>query len=270
MNILDKIIASKKKEISLNKEMKPIKFLESSRFYSAKPVSLKQYVLRKDKPGIIAEFKRKSPSKPAINLNADIEKISIGYMQAGASALSVLTDGEYFGAKEEDLSIARKYNFCPILRKDFIIDSYQIIEARAMGADAILLIAEILDKTSLKELASFAKSLGLEVLVEVHSEDQLAKLNEYIDLIGVNNRDLSTFKTNIENSIQLASKLPESLVKISESGLKTASDLFTLTQNGYDGFLIGERFMAHADPVKACQKLIREYNSLLQQEIINA
>ena len=141
-------------------------------------------------------------------------------MQAGASALSILTDCLYFGAKEEDLSTARKYNFCPILRKDFIIDPYQITEARAMGADAILLIAEVLKKDKLLELAKFAHSLNLEVLMEVHCDDQIPKCNEYVDLIGVNNRDLKTFKTSIQHSINIHSKLPADILKISESGIK--------------------------------------------------
>src|SRR5918993_1938530 len=169
MNILDQIIEHKRKEVSERKELYPIKFLEQSIFFGTQPVSLKRYIQREDKSGIIAELKRKSPSKGVINPHVSVERTSIGYMQAGASALSVLTDKNLFGGSNEDLTMARKFNFCPILRKDFTIDEYQIIEAKSIGADAILLIAAALDAPRLKTLASFAHTFGLEVLLEVHN-----------------------------------------------------------------------------------------------------
>ena len=173
MNILDQIIEHKRKEVSERKELYPIKFLEQSIFFGTQPVSLKKYIQREDKSGIIAEIKRKSPSKGIINPHVSVERTSIGYMQAGASALSVLTDKNFFGGSNEDLTTARKYNFCPILRKDFTIEEYQIVEAKSIGADAILLIAAVLDASRLKALASFAHTFGLEVLLEVHNEEEL-------------------------------------------------------------------------------------------------
>ncbi|HHH53657.1 MAG TPA: indole-3-glycerol-phosphate synthase, partial [Bacteroidetes bacterium] len=188
MNILNKIIKEKIKEVDELKELYPVKLLERSIYFDTQAVSLKEYLKKENASGIIAEFKRKSPSKAWINKYADVEKVTLGYMQAGASALSVLTDKTFFGGSNDDLTKARKFNFCPILRKDFIIDEYQIYEAKSIGADAILLIAEVLDKTILKNLAKKSHELGLEVLMEIHSEKQLNKLNEFVDVLGVNNR----------------------------------------------------------------------------------
>src|ERR1041385_4589017 len=165
MDILEKIIAHKRKEVAERKSLYPVKLLEKSIYFSSPCVSLRKYLLRSDKVGVIAEFKRRSPSKGVINRYAPVERTSIGYMQAGASALSVLTDSEFFGGKSEDLSTARKFNYCPILRKDFTIDEYQIVEAKSIGADAILLLANVLDAKKVKAFAKFAKSLGLEVLL---------------------------------------------------------------------------------------------------------
>jgi len=195
MNILEEIVANKKKEIAQKKELFPVKLLEQSLYFKGKPVSLKQYLQRPDKVGIIAEFKRKSPSKGIINGHASVEPTSIGYMQAGASGLSVLTDEKYFGGKNDDLSTARRFNFCPILRKDFIVEEYQIVEAKSIGADAILLIAACLTPEEIKGLSSFAKSLELEVLMEVHNEDELNRsLTSTLDIVGVNNRNMETFE----------------------------------------------------------------------------
>src|SRR5689334_188395 len=194
MNILDEIIAYKKKEVADRKELYPVKLLEQSHYFATQPVSLKKYIQRDDLSGIIAEIKRKSPSKGVINPHVSVERTSIGYMQAGASALSVLTDTNFFGGSNDDLMTARKFNFCPILRKDFTIDEYQIVEAKSIGADAILLIAAALPPARVKELAAFAHSFGLEVLLEVHNEEELnANLDAQADLIGVNNRNLKTF-----------------------------------------------------------------------------
>src|SRR5688572_19192414 len=185
MNILDQIIEYKRKEVSERKELYPVKFLEQSIYFGTQPVSLKKYIQREDKSGIIAEIKRKSPSKGVINPHVSVERTSIGYMQAGASALSVLTDKQFFGGSNEDLTIARKYNFCPILRKDFTIDEYQIVEAKSIGADAILLIAAVLSSDQINKLTGFAHSLGLEVLLEVHDEEELkSNLETGADLIG--------------------------------------------------------------------------------------
>jgi indole-3-glycerol phosphate synthase len=262
MNILDKIVAQKQKEVAQKKELYPTQLLEKSAFFNGKTVSLNHYIKRADKTGIIAEFKRKSPSKPSINIYANVEEVSIAYMQAGASALSILTDSTFFGGKSEDLTIARKYNFCPILRKDFIVDEYQVIEARSIGADAILLIAEILTKEEVKNLSSLAHSLGMEVLFELHSEPQLDKYVNDIKLIGVNNRDLDTFKTDINFSKGLVGKLPSGITKVSESGIHSAQELVELKACGYDGFLIGEQFMKSANPGEACKAFIQEILSV--------
>ena len=262
MNILEKIVAQKKEQVVNGKALVPIKKLEDSLYYDTPSISLSNYIKRSDKDGIIAEFKRRSPSKPAINLYADPKPVSIGYMQAGASALSVLTDGPNFGGSHEDLVIARSYNYSPILRKDFIIDEYQIIEAKSIGADAILLIAEILDKEQVNNLSSFAHSIGMEVLLELHSEKEIDKIGSHIDVIGVNNRDLKTFKTDINHSLDMVNALPKEITKISESGIKTPEQAFSLHQAGFNGFLIGELFMKHHSPQQACSDFIQSLKRL--------
>lgn len=259
MNILDKIIAFKTKEVSERKSLYPTKLLEQSIFFPSDVVSLKKYLLREDKAGIIAEIKRKSPSKGIIHEFVSIEQTSIGYMQGGASALSILTDTEFFGGTNEDLTTARKYNYCPILRKDFTIEEYQIVEAKSIGADAILLIAAALKPKKLKSLAKFAKSLGLEVLMEVHNEEELkGHLNEHLDIVGVNNRDLKTFEVSEETSIKLVEGIPNDFVKISESGISNPETVVRLKNHGFQGFLIGEYFMSHSRPGAACAEFIRK------------
>jgi indole-3-glycerol phosphate synthase len=263
MNILDEIIQDKYKEVEERKSLYPIKLLEQSIYFQSPVVSLKKYVQREDKSGIIAEIKRKSPSKGIINAHVSIERTSIGYMQAGASALSVLTDSKYFGGSKEDLMIARKFNFCPILRKDFVVDEYQIIEAKSMGADAILLIAAALEPSKLQTLARFAKTLQLEILLEVHNNKELQdNLTADVDLIGVNNRDLKTFITDIEISKQLADKIPNQFVKVSESGIENPATIIELKKFGFEGFLMGQNFMQHSRPEKACRDFITELKRL--------
>lgn len=263
MNILEKIIADKYKEVAERKSLVPVKLLEKSTFFEGKVVSMKKYVTHPEKSGIISEFKRKSPSKGMINGAASVETVSIGYMQAGASALSILTDKDYFGGSNEDLKIARKFNFCPILRKDFVVDEYQIIEAKSIGADCILLIAAALEPEKLKSLAYFAKSLGLEVLLEVHDGDELAQsINDGVDLIGVNNRNLKTFEVSIDTSLELVDQIPSSFIKISESGISDPNTLIKLKKAGFDGFLIGENFMKSSRPEQAAYNFIKDYQKL--------
>ena len=257
MNILDEIIAYKKEEIKQRKELYPVKLLEKSIHFEAPAVSLKRYLLREDKCGIIAEIKRKSPSKGLINPHVSIERTSIGYMQAGASALSILTDEKYFGGSNDDLKLARKFNFCPILRKEFIVDEYQVLEAKSIGADAILLIAAALEPDQIKNLSGHARSFGLEVLMEVHSEVELQKnIHDSVDIIGVNNRDLKTFKTDLETSAWLSEKIPTNFVKISESGIHDPEDIIYLKKYGFQGFLMGEHFMKQSRPEKGCAEFI--------------
>jgi indole-3-glycerol phosphate synthase len=259
MDILYKIISHKEKEIAERKSLYPVKLLEKSIYFPTECVSLRKYLLREDKVGIIAEIKRKSPSKGMIHEYVSIEQTSISYMQGGASALSILTDTEFFGGTNEDLTTARKFNFCPILRKDFVIDEYQIVEAKSIGADAILLIAAALSPKKLYELAQFAKSLGLEVLMEVHNREELDKhLNDSLDVVGVNNRDLKTFNVSVETSIELADVIPNKFVKISESGISQPETVIMLMSHGFQGFLIGEYFMSHSRPGAACGEFIRK------------
>ncbi len=256
MTILDEIITYKRKEVAARAETHPIKLLEQSLYFQSECVSLKHYIKREDKSGIIAEFKRKSPSKGMINEYANVEKVAIGYMQAGASALSVLTDNHFFGGKNEDLTTARKFNFCPILRKDFTVSEYQIIEAKSIGADAILLIAAVLSKEEIKQFTTLAHNLGLEVLLEVHTQEELDKYIPEIKLVGINNRNLKTFNVDFENSIQLAQQLPKETVKIAESGINNPTNIIELKQHGFDGFLIGENFMKTASPELECKRFI--------------
>lgn len=258
MNTLEKIIAHKKEALKEQKTLYPIALLQKSIYFNTPVVSLKKYLKRPDKSGIIAEFKRQSPSKGAINPYASVEEVTIGYMQAGASALSVLTDSHFFGGKNDDLTTARNYNFCPVLRKDFIIDEYQIIESKSIGADAVLLIAACLSKEELKNLYSLAKSLGLEVLLEIHHEEELEKILDNEMIIGVNNRDLKTFEVSINQSIKMYDLLPKNAIKISESGIKSVGDIYYLKEVGYDGFLIGETFMKTPNPSQACFNFIKE------------
>ncbi|MGE0589169.1 MAG: indole-3-glycerol phosphate synthase TrpC [Cyclobacteriaceae bacterium] len=263
MDKLTEIINHKKREVETRKELYPVRLLEQSIFFPTKSLSLKHYIKREDKSGIIAEIKRKSPSKGDINPYVSVERTSIGYMQAGASALSILTDKEFFGGSNDDLVVARRFNFCPILRKEFIIDEYQIVESKSIGADAILLIAAVLNENELQVLTQFAHSIQLEVLIEIHDESELDRcVKAGSDLVGVNNRNLRTFEVDLNQSIRLAEKLPNDAVKIAESGIDSAATAAYLRQNGFDGFLIGERFMKTARPEIAAGEFIKELNRL--------
>lgn len=264
MTILDKIVAHKRTEVLEQKELFPVKRLEQSIYFETQPVSFRSYLEREDKVGIVAEIKRKSPSKGLIHPYVNVEQLSIGYMQAGASAISVLTDKEFFGGSNNDLTTARTFNFCPILRKDFIVDEYQVVEARSIGADVILLIAAVLSPEEIQNLAKTAHSLGLEVLLEVHNEEELANSPlDHVDVLGVNNRNLHDFSVSLETSEALAAKIPEGVTKISESGIRTAKDIVRLRKVGYKGFLIGEQFMSHSRPDEACARLVHDVKALL-------
>lgn len=256
--ILDKIVAYKKEEVRQRKALYSTDLLEQSIYFETPIVSLVEFLKRPGMQGIIAEFKRKSPSKGNINLYAEVEEVSIGYMQAGASALSVLTDEHFFCGSAKDLTEARRFNYAPILNKNFIIDEYQIIEAKSMGADVILLIAECLEASELRDLAGFAKRLGMEVLMELHTEEQLDKLCPAIDLLGVNNRNLKSFEVDLENSLRIAALLPDNLVKVAESGINHPDTVVLLQEHGFEGFLIGEYFMQHDRPQEACEKFIQQ------------
>ncbi|HEX8328191.1 MAG TPA: indole-3-glycerol phosphate synthase TrpC [Hymenobacter sp.] len=261
--ILQTIIAHKRKEVATRRELVPVKLLESSLYFRSQPLSLRQYLRREGSSGLIAEFKRKSPSKGWINQYAPVERTTLGYMQAGAAALSILTDGEFFGGKNEDLTVARRFNFCPILRKDFVVDEYQILEAKSIGADAVLLIAAVLTPTEITALGSLARSLGLEVLLEVHDGEELARSAnaDAVNLIGVNNRNLHDFSLSLDTSLELAAAIPAEFVKVSESGISNAAAIGQLREAGYQGFLLGEAFMRHARPERACAALVQEISA---------
>lgn len=255
MNILDRIVAVKKKEVAARKVATPIKALETAFNFQRETISLADKL--RAEPGVIAEFKRKSPSRSNINLEASVADVAKGYLNAGAAAMSVLTDVDFFGGSDGDLADARSNSTLPILRKDFTIDEYQVIESKAIGADLILLIAAVLTPEEVKHLAGLARQLGLEVLLEVHNEEELDRsLNEHVSFVGVNNRNLKTFEVSIETSLRLGELIPEAFLKISESGISNPESIVTLRDAGYNGFLVGECFMKTNDPGKACREMI--------------
>ena len=256
MSVLREIILNKRKEIDFFKKNNPISEIEKSLFFDREVISLKKSLI--EKSGIISEFKRKSPSKPNINLDAEVLTITRGYEISNSSGLSILTDSKYFGGSNEDITLVRNEINIPILRKDFMLDEYQIIESKSLGADIILLIAACLSKEEVENLSRFAKSFNLQVILEIHSEDELSYICDFIDVVGVNNRNLKKFETDINNSIKLADMIPSDFLKISESGISTSKEIFQLKEYGYDGFLIGENFMKNDDPVSACNDFIRK------------
>ena len=259
MNILEKIIETKKQEVAQQKKLVSDLQLKNYPGFKRSCNSLKAALSKPGATGIIAEFKQKSPSKGDINFSVKVQEVTRGYTEAGASGLSVLTDYEYFGGTLANLAKAREANEAmPLLRKDFIIDPWQVVEARAYGADVILLIAACLEKKQAELLARKAKTLGMEVLMEVHNADELTKLNEFVDMAGVNNRNLKTFEVDVETSVTLARQIPGRYLKISESGIGDAATIRYLKENGFVGFLIGETFMKTNDPGEACKNLIAQ------------
>lgn len=263
MTILDTIIEYKRKEVALRKQLVPVAHLVTLVNQMPQVPSLYRHLIADDKNGIIAEFKRQSPSKGIINKTADVCHVARGYEEAGVSGMSVLTDGRFFGGIDVDLNQARGVCNIPLLRKDFVVDEYQILEARAIGASAILLIASVLSKSEVDHFTSYAQSLGLEVLFEIHDEEEIEKIAPTISIVGINNRDLKTFKVDIEQSIRLANLLPSNSVKIAESGIRSVKDLLYLKENGFNGFLIGENFMKSEDPARACIDFCTELKAML-------
>lgn len=261
MNILDKIVADKRKEVALRKSLIPIKQLESSVLFGRKSPSLAE-ALRSSSSGIIAEHKRRSPSKSVINQGLNVQDVAKGYEEAGVCGMSVLTDGKYFGGSLDDLLLARTAASIPLLRKEFIIDTYQILEAKAHGADVILLIAAILSRDEIKTLSETAKNLGLDVLLEVHNEEELQKsIMPSLDMLGVNNRNLKTFEVSLETSKSLSTQIPDDFVKVSESGISSVESILELRQYGYQGFLIGENFMKTDNPGAHAMEFIKALTS---------
>ncbi len=258
MTILEEIVNFKKQEVAKIKTEVPVKKLVESPMFKRTPLSLKASLTETNSTGIIAEFKRKSPSKGIINNTATIDAVTNGYLEANVAAQSILTDTAFFGGAMGDLITARAINsYKPILRKDFIIDGFQIVEAKAIGADAVLLIATCLTSEQLKNYGQLAEDLGLEVLYEVHTQEDLDKINDLDNkIIGINNRNLKTFKVDLEHSIQLANQIPNSAVKVSESGISNPKVIVGLKEYGFKGFLIGENFMKSKNPGKACSDFI--------------
>ncbi len=257
MNILEKIIEQKKIEVERRKLLTPVAELERHGLFTRKTFSLRKALLDETKTGIIAEFKRRSPSKGTINDSARVVDTTAAYTKCGASGLSVLTDEDFFGGSAGDLLMAR-VNAIPILRKDFIIDEYQVIETKAMGADVILLIAACLTVTQVTTLATLARSLGLETLLEIHNEEELRHICDEIDLVGINNRDLKTFEVDINRSVQLSKQIPADKVIIAESGIDDVQTIRLFKQAGFNGFLIGEKFMKAVDPAAEFEQFVQK------------
>ncbi|PIB32544.1 indole-3-glycerol phosphate synthase [Gaetbulibacter sp. 5U11] len=261
MDILTKIVNDKRIEVNLRKQLIPIKQLEHSILFERETVSLAKK-LKASNTGIIAEHKRRSPSKQVINHDLNVFDVAKGYEDAGVCGMSVLTDGKYFGGSLDDLLTARASCNLPLLRKEFIIDSYQIIEAKAYGADVILLIAAILTKEEIKTFSELAKSLNLDVLLEVHNEAELHKsIMPSLDMLGVNNRNLKTFEVSLETSKQLSNLIPNDFVKVSESGISSIQAIKTLQPYGYKGYLIGENFMKTNNAGESVKQFIKTLNN---------
>ncbi|WP_194767117.1 indole-3-glycerol phosphate synthase TrpC [Tamlana sp. I1] len=257
MNILDKITLDKRKEVELRKSLIPTSQLEQSVLFERPTVSLSEK-LRNSKTGIIAEHKRRSPSKSVINHTLSVQDVAKGYEDAGVCGMSVLTDGKYFGGSLDDLLTARASCNLPLLRKEFIIDEYQLLEAKAYGADVILLIAAILTRDEIKKYSEFAKSLNLDVLLEVHNEEELHKsIMPSLDMLGVNNRNLKTFDVSLNTSKSLSPLIPNDFVKVSESGISNIEAIKELQPYGYQGFLIGENFMKTDNPGASATEFIK-------------
>jgi indole-3-glycerol phosphate synthase len=256
MTILDQIVARKYMEVEERKFHYPVSALEKSTFFRNKPASLKDELLRDGSLGIIAEFKRKSPSKGNINENALARDVCHEYIEAGSSAVSVLTDSDFFGGSSGDLTDVRMHVDCPVLRKDFIIDEYQIIEARSIGADAVLLITELHPAGRIERLFRFARSLEMEVLIEIHDKENIGLIPYDAEIIGINSRDLTSFRVNSGPLSELIHFLPGNVVKVAESGIKSVTDYVNLKNAGFNAFLIGEYFMSTTNPGRTCKTFI--------------
>ena len=261
MNILDTIIAKKKLEVEERKLLKSISELQKEKFFKQETISLKEYLLRDDKTGIIAEFKRRSPSKGIINNTSTVKDVTTAYTKFGASALSILTDEDFFGGTLNDL-LEGTINEIPVLRKEFIIDEYQLVESKAYGAEVILLIAACLTVAEIKKFSSFAKNIGLNVLLEIHNEAELEHICSEVDVVGINNRDLKTFTVDVNRSIELGKKIPADKIKISESGIDDPGTIRLLQKHGFKGFLLGEKFMKEKDPGEAFRIFAQELSAI--------
>jgi len=246
MTILDKIIHRKKEEVAFSKSKVSFEQLKDSEYFGRKGFSLKETL--KTKSGIIAEFKRQSPSKGIINDKVSPLEVVSAYEHSGASAVSVLTDRDFFGGSSKDIVSIRNHIHIPVLRKDFMVDEYQFYEAKSIGADVILLIAACLSPQQVQEFTVLSHELGLEVLLEIHSEEELKHMNPDIDFAGINNRNLKDFKVDLQHSVDLKNRLPEGILSVAESGIYSEEDFRYLKEKGFDGFLMGEYFMKDENP----------------------
>ena len=256
MNILQRIVERKRVEVAERKISNPIEKLKDTALYQRQIFSLVEGLQKNNASGIIAEFKRKSPSKGIINDRVDPIKVTEGYQTAGASAVSILTDADFFGGSEKDLMACRAVLDIPILRKDFVVDRYQLHEAKAIGADLVLLIAACLTPEEVLDLSAEAHAIGLEVLLELHDKDELNHVAKDVDLVGINNRSLKTFDVDIERSLRMAASIPGNMPKVAESGIDDPAQIRIFKENGYKAFLIGENFMKREDPGKALKEFI--------------
>jgi indole-3-glycerol phosphate synthase len=263
MNILEKIASVKIEEVKSRKKSIPVSELERSAFFNRRMPSFFE-ALSKPEPSVIGEFKRKSPSRGDINPGADIREVALGYQDAGIAAMSVLTDEEFFGGKNSDLQDIAGLLKIPILRKDFIVDEYQVFEAKSIGSSAILLISSILSKEEVDRLSGIALSLGMDILFEIHDLTDLDKMSQNIKIVGVNNRNLKTFKVSMDNSNDLFQYLPHDCLKVAESGFKTYEDVRHLFYTGYNAFLIGESFMKSEEPWKSAAHFINTLKSVIE------
>ncbi len=259
-DILRTIVEQKHKEVALLKSKVSIDDLKKEALFNRICYSAKAAILDDNKSGIISEFKRQSPKKGPINADANIQKVIESYQEANVSVVSVLTDQLFFGAHDNDFEKARKHLRIPLLRKDFLIDPYQIYQSKAMGADLILLIAAILTPNEVESMSRIANDLGLEILLEIHNETELNHINPLIDLVGINNRNLKDFSVDLNHSIKLSEQIPDTFVKVAESGITGEQDVRFLKSNGFQAFLIGEYFMKHDNPGKVCSELTHSLN----------
>lgn len=264
--ILDTIIAHKRKEIEFFKAKSSVaRFEKEGFFWNFTNRSLKESLLRPGSTGIIAEFKRKSPSKGWFTKpELEVEPVVAPYNYHGAAAISVLTDREFFGGDLDDLIQTKVITDIPVLRKDFMIDPWQIAEAKAFGADVILLIAACLTPGEVQSMAAYARSIGLEVLLELHEESELGHICEETEIIGINNRDLKTFAVDIDRSLRMAEKIPAGKIKVAESGISQIQNIQLFRQHGFSGFLIGENFMKEPNPGEAFKSFVTELGKASQ------
>ena len=261
--ILDKIVAHKKKEVERSKQIISIEQLEKSVLFNRYPISLTEKLITENSNGIIAEFKRRSPTKGILNDKVNVIEVVKQYELAGVCGSSILTDKEFFGGSQKDIIDVRNEVNIPLLRKDFMIDEYQFLEAKSWGADVVLLIAAILTPEQVSHFTGLAKSLSMEVLLELHDEIELGHVNDMVDMVGINNRNLKTFEVDIQRSLKMAQQIPPDKVKIAESGISAVSTVRLFKENGFRGFLMGENFMKEADPGEAFAKFVRELNTPL-------